>query len=237
MAKSKDVTTKDCLEILRRFEAVEVTMKKLEGPSDTHVDASYAADPTMKSQKNGFKNRRQSKPRSEPDSKPDRNKPCIWCNGDNHPRSKCPAKDAACKFCGKQGHFDRACLVKKSKHQHAVDVTFDQDSSDYEYEDEFDLGAVSIHAINNHESREVFAPVVFRQKGDNSLTFTVTGKVDTGAMVTCMPASMLPQVGLSRQQMMQFMGYALSLPKPELMVFDGNPLSYWQFIRSFERSI
>ena len=51
MAKGKDVTIKDCLEIMRKFEAVEVTMKKLEDVGDAHVDASYASDPTKKSQK------------------------------------------------------------------------------------------------------------------------------------------------------------------------------------------
>jgi hypothetical protein len=34
-----------------------------------------------------------------------------------------------------------------------------------------------------------------------SPTFTATGKVDTGAMVSCMPASMLPQIGLSNKDL------------------------------------
>ena len=54
MAKGKDVTVKDCLEIMRKFEAVEVTMKKLEDVGDGHVDASCARDPTKKSQGNGL---------------------------------------------------------------------------------------------------------------------------------------------------------------------------------------
>ena len=53
MAKGKDVSVKDCLDIMRRCEAVEVTMKKLEEPADTHIDASYTRDPTQKSQGNG----------------------------------------------------------------------------------------------------------------------------------------------------------------------------------------
>ena len=40
MAKGKVVTIKDCLEIMTKFEAVEVTMKKLEDVGDAHVDAS-----------------------------------------------------------------------------------------------------------------------------------------------------------------------------------------------------
>ena len=60
-----------------------------------------------------------------------------------HPRDKCPAKDATCTFCGKQGHFERACLQKKgidkstnlqakSKHQLAVGVDPDEDSIEYD---------------------------------------------------------------------------------------------------------
>ena len=41
-------------------------------------------------------------------------KPCVFCNKGTHPRDKCPAKDATCNFCKKQGHFERACLRKKA---------------------------------------------------------------------------------------------------------------------------
>ena len=91
---------------------------------------------------------------------------------------------ATCRFCDKKGHFERACLKKKgqgkgkkSKHQYAVDVTRDQDSS--EYDDDFDLGAVSINAVENRKSCKVFAPVVFHSKGNSSSSLKVTGKVDT----------------------------------------------------------
>lgn len=206
MAKGKDVSVKDCLEVMRRFEAVEATMKKLEDSGDAHVNASYTHDPTKKSQRNGFK-KRHFKPKLQPESKKTgEKKSCIWCKGDIHSRTECPAKDATCKFCGKEGHFERACLKKKgldkgkqSKCQHTVDVTSDHDSS--EYDDDFDLNAVSIHAIGNRKSREVFAPVVFHPTGGSSSSHEVTGKVDTGAMVSCMPTSMLPQIGLSKKDL------------------------------------
>lgn len=127
MAKGKDVSAKDCLDVMRRYEAVEVTMKRLEESGDTHVDASYTRDPTQKSQKSGSK-RSQSTPEPKTGNrKSDLKKSCIWCNGDIHSHNKCPAKAITCKFCGKQGHFERACMKKKelakdkaSKHQHAV---------------------------------------------------------------------------------------------------------------------
>ena len=106
MAKGKDVTIKGCLETMRKVEAVEDTMKKLEDLGDAHVDAPYAGDPTKKSQRNGFK-KKQVKPKVHQNSQtPDEKKSCVWCQGDVHPSEKCPAKDATCNFCSKQGHFE-----------------------------------------------------------------------------------------------------------------------------------
>ena len=58
MAEGKDVTIKDCLKIMIKFEAIEVIMKKLD-VGDAHVDASYARDPTKKSQRKGFKKKQE----------------------------------------------------------------------------------------------------------------------------------------------------------------------------------
>ena len=88
---------------------------------------------------------------------------------------------------------------KASRHQHVADVSPDQDSSDYD--DDFDLSVVSINAVKDRESCEVFAPVVFQPKGDGSTSLTITGKVDTGAMVSCMPTSLIPQIGLSKNDL------------------------------------
>ena len=96
--------------------------------------------------------------------------------------------------------IERACLLKKgidkstnlqakSKQQIAVSVDPDEDSSEYGYD--FDLRVVSIHAVINQKSRELFASELFHSKGDSSLSYEIRGKVDTGAMVSCMPTSML----------------------------------------------
>ncbi|VDQ17307.1 unnamed protein product, partial [Trichobilharzia regenti] len=34
---------------------------------------------------------------------------CFFCGNRRHPRSKCPARDAICKACGKQEHFQKVC--------------------------------------------------------------------------------------------------------------------------------
>ncbi len=198
MAKGKDVSVKECLEIMPQFEAVDVTMRKLEDSSETRVDASHTLDPTKKSQRNGCK---------ETGSKrSDGKRICFWCMKDPHPRDKCPAKDAICKFCKKQRHFERACLKKNAqskeknfKSQHPVEVTADQDSSGYE--DEYDVNAVSTHAIANGKSCEVFAPVVFNPNDGLKSATKIMEKVDTGAMVSCIPMSMIAQIGLSKKDL------------------------------------
>ncbi|PFX14801.1 Retrovirus-related Pol polyprotein from transposon 17.6 [Stylophora pistillata] len=47
VAKGKNVSAKDCLELMRKYEVVEATMKKLQDSCDAHVDASYTRDPTQ----------------------------------------------------------------------------------------------------------------------------------------------------------------------------------------------
>ena len=76
--------------------------------------------------------------------------------------------------------------AKSSNLQHAVDF---QDSS--QYEDDVDLNAISVHAIGNQESREVFVPVVSYSEDSGTTPCKITGKVDTGAMVSCMSLSIL----------------------------------------------
>ena len=161
MAKSKDISIKECLEIMRKFESVDATMKKLDGSDETKIDAaSYTQDPTRRSQRNVSKGR-QIGTRHKILNK----RICTWCKGDAHSREKCPAKNSTCRFCKKQGHFERACLQKerKSKSQHMVEVMSDQ-SSNSDYEDKFDLSPITVDAVRSSEAREMFAPVIFSSK-------------------------------------------------------------------------
>lgn len=38
---------------------------------------------------------------------------CYFCGLSKHPRFKCPARDAICKFCNKRGHFKKVCKALK----------------------------------------------------------------------------------------------------------------------------
>ena len=40
---------------------------------------------------------------------------CYFCGFSRHPRSKCPAREAICKSCGKTGHFQKVCLSSKQR--------------------------------------------------------------------------------------------------------------------------
>ena len=76
------------------------------------------------------------------------------------------------------------------KSQNAIDAS-ESDSSDGEYEPSYDIGVLYVDAI---KAREVPADVKFH----TSKSSTIRGKIDTSAMVTCMPLSMLNEIGLSK---------------------------------------
>ncbi|XP_063586309.1 uncharacterized protein LOC134763680 [Penaeus indicus] len=190
MAKPKAVTVKDCLD-LREEEALTHTMQKLQG---TSVNAAYSKDPTKRSQRNGSRKPQpqHQKPSYKPSSKP--SKTCVYCNGDPHPRSKCPAQNSKCNYCGKQGHFEKACIGKKrQKSKKSVYVVEASDDSDYSY----DMSSVSVSAVGTNSSvREVLTDVTFRVPFKS---FKMIGKVDTGAMVSCIPLEKLPSIGLKKK--------------------------------------
>ena len=73
--------------------------------------------------------------------------------------------------------------------------TTDHDSSGYE--EEFDLSLISVNTLEQRSPREVFAPVSFIQH-DARNNISVKGKVDTGAMVSCIPICMLSKIRMSK---------------------------------------
>ena len=110
MSKDKDVTVPQCLEILRKYEAVQASMKRLELSTTRHVDSAYQ-DPTRRSQAKGA---RQHSKKGKVTQKP-KNKDCPWCGGSVHHRESCPASKSKCRFCQKEGHFEKKCFKKKHK--------------------------------------------------------------------------------------------------------------------------
>ena len=120
---------------------------------------------------------------------------------------KCPAKNAKCQFCSKDGHFEKACFKKKHrtkckfKKQHVLE-TCKLELSDNEYEDDLGVKCVLIKNINS-SAREVIAEVEFHtsrsRHEEPGMPHIMQGKVDTGAMVSCIPLPLLTDIGMSRQ--------------------------------------
>ena len=195
MRKGKTVTVTQCLDILREEESVSMSMKRMD-EATSKVEATYnSRDPTKQSQAKGTKSRYSYKPRHKTPQDKHVSNPnqqvCPWCSGSKHPRDKCPAKDSTCKYCGKAGHFSKVCFKKqmdeRCRKSHAIVAENDNDDS---YEGDFDLASIDVDVINSPQSpREVLANVTFPRH------HTIIGKVDTGAMVSCMPLSMLHQTG------------------------------------------
>ena len=190
MAKGKDVSVKDCLDVLRRYESVNATMRKLAVTDQPKVSAAYSRDPTRKSQSKittragTAKNTRNIKP----------SRSCAWCGNDRHARDDCPAKDANCRYCKNKGHFEKVCFKKQrgQQQQRAVDADLSDDC-----EGEYDLYAVRVSTVNNkRQPREVLTTIKFCREGSKPITRS--GKVDTGAMVSCMPLSSLLSMGFSQ---------------------------------------
>ncbi len=185
-AKGKEVKAKQCLEILREHESVKTTMRRIDDAD--HVNATYARarDPTKQSQRNGG-----ARPRQAQQKQPLKSTKCMWCGSTQlHKKNECPARDSTCNFCRKQGHYEKVCRRKtktlKTKRQYAVAYTSD-DSDGYEEQEFYDMDMVS----STKKIREVLAEVTF-----NPSKNTLQGKVDTGAMTTCMPMSQLQSIGL-----------------------------------------
>ena len=123
--------------------------------------------------------------------------PCSWCDAETqHPPHLCPARLAVYQFCGKDGHFERACFRNRAtQHQHAVDISLNPEQY-YCEDDLLDLQSLSVDTATMQS--EVYAPLTFHIKGT---AFETAGKVDTGAMVSCMPLSMIPKLGLTQSDL------------------------------------
>ena len=200
MARGKDVTVKTCLELLRQHEAVDITMKRFN--DSCQIAASYSHDPTIgaiHSHKQNDRGKPVVKPK-QPHRDPstiDAHGSCPWCNGDPHARNQCPAKDSQCNFCHKMGHFEKACFKKRRRNDKRQAVVRLSDSeSGTEPDTSYNLDAISVSSIKGN-AREVLANVILHTRR----SATLQGRVDTGAMVTCMPVGMLTAIGVTKHDL------------------------------------
>lgn len=194
MSFEQSANIKNCLDLMRKYEAVDVTMKRLAQSNQNSFQQIDNLEHSLRNI-NKFKYIKSQNKTVESNKKF-----CVWCGNNTHPRDNCPAKDATCRYCEKKGHFEKVCLKKKkySKQKSTVKQNLVETSdaeSEYEYQSEY-----NIHTVNT-PAREVLAKVIFHLKSNKCIT--IQGKVDTGAMVSCLPISMLPLLNLSKRNLTQ----------------------------------
>ena len=52
-------------------------------------------------------------------------KSCSCCGQKQHPKDKCPAKDAVCRCCQRKGHFQAYCFTKLEEISAPEEVNLD----------------------------------------------------------------------------------------------------------------
>lgn len=183
MAKGKNVTITKCLDVMRQFEALTTTMgcfnttaEKTTPSTEEHVDAQY------------FRNKNPQRRSHTPSTS---TQPCRWCGGQRHNRQQCPAKNITCRGCSKVGHFERVCLQKRTGQQNVMEMA-EEDNS---LSEDFDMNIIHVDSIQRNNPREVLTKVVFHTAGQ---THQQEGKVDTGAMASCVPKMMLSSIGIHK---------------------------------------
>ena len=157
--------------------------------SDVQITPTYTHDPTKRSQRKGSKSfHRQPKNQQAYQSRKVTSKrTCSWCGSIKHKKQDCPAREAQCHYCNKKGHYSKVCHQKTYEKQ-ANTVEADCQSIT-DSEDDFDYLEQST-VVASKVAREIVADVTFY----GSQHQTIPGKVDTGAIVTCMPQSLLQDI-------------------------------------------
>ena len=189
MGLGKDITVKVCLNSLRQHEAIDVTMQHFSG---VQIQPTYTHDPTRRSQQRGSKSshRQPKKQQTYQSSKGTSKHTCSWCGGTPHRKQDCPAREAQCHYCNKKGHYSKVCHQKTHEKQANVVGADCQSISD----SEDDCGYLNQSTVvASKVAREIIANVTFHGNQQQ----TIPGKVDTGAMVTGMPRSLLKDLHIN----------------------------------------
>ena len=99
----------------------------------------------------------------------------------SHDRQHCPAKDAACRECGKRGHYKVMCRSKKK----VGEVYHETASNDYECDEYEDVFFGSVNAENDN-------PWLVSLQLEGKL---VEFHIDTGAEVSVIPEPLYEKIG------------------------------------------
>ena len=185
--KGKDVTVQQCLDTMREEEALDVTFKH----GDSVSVSAVSHDPSRRSQQKGFKKTGQRKGNTTT---------CGRCGRTAHKEGEqCPAKDKACRKCGKNGHFQSMCRTRNpqsSRRQQVLQIA-DEPSEDEDLS--FVNSAVTVAAVHSEVPKSRFAEVKFFLHGKQ--IGTLEGKVDSAAHVCTLPAEWMSKIGLRKKDL------------------------------------
>ena len=124
---------------------------------------------------------------------------CFNCGAKPpHPKSECPAKNAKCFKCGKEGHYGSVCR-SKSKDAHVnelqvqsptapecVDCVLDEYEPVYFNVPIHHLKTVTVESLNHPKSEPHIRPLWLSQESSSQI-FQIDCEVDTGASCNILP--------------------------------------------------
>ena len=134
---------------------------------------------------------RPPRPGKEIDPQPKHNtrNQCKWCGCEPHAHCVCSAKEATCNHCRTMGHYEKVCQ-KKRRNLHELELS-PQDEGFFAappMTDDFFMGVLTLDVLNSPLTNDVSV-------GGTMVRF----KVDTGADVTAIPASIHTQLSVPLQ--------------------------------------
>ena len=161
-----NLTLDDAVRISRQWEARKENVREIRGETPAKVDFVKSKP---KSKNKGKWGKKQSKSTHNPTQ--DKGESCWFCGHERHARSKCPAKDATCKKCGKRGHYGNLCNNGKPHPTSRVHEVCNEE------QETIFLGEISsVGEVNNTNSH---LRVDLKVNGHQT-----TFKLDTGAAVS-----------------------------------------------------
>ena len=164
MQMDPKLTLETAKKTIRQKEAVQQQQKTLKGVKEpTCLEAVHPGANRQKRPGRRDHQRMSSQRGASKEQKPHSSqaKQCTRCGKGQHPRDKCPAKDATCHKCQRKGHYSALCYSKSVS-------TLSEESS---------LETAFLDTMSSKQDKAWFASICI---GDQETLF----KLDTGAEVT-----------------------------------------------------
>eukprot|EP00117_Sycon_ciliatum_P036471 scpid23188/ scgid27451/ Retrovirus-related Pol polyprotein from transposon opus; Protease; Reverse transcriptase; Endonuclease len=189
-------------------------------PAQYNRDSTgHASQPRSTHSYSGHPRSSQSAPRHS--SGVDQSSTCHWCGKERHARTQCPARQAKCSFCSKIGHFAVVCMQKhtsssqsasNTSHMHSLQSSA-ASSGPLQSADQWHYPPAYLGALSADTGWSM--PMLLQ-------SVPVTMKVDTGADVTAIPASLYDDISAHHQLSLQESDRTLKGPDNATLAVSGR---------------